>query len=365
MKPSVVFRTDASTQIGSGHVKRCQSLGTALVQRGMEVIFITRVSDVPMAGMFEGLPFTLLELPHVTAPCVAAQAGAPAHAHWLGTDWQTDAQATIAILKGRPVSLVVVDHYALDARWHRAVSSELGCRMAAIDDLADRELGVDVIIDHNHAEDHTLKYQAVNASLAPVLGGPRHALLAEGFEHAPRNPAADPVRSVGIFMGGIDRLNLSTAALRGLRDTAQFEGAVEIVTTRGNPHLDSLMATAADDGRTVVTVDAPDLAGFFGRHELHIGAGGGATWERCCLGAPSIATVVAENQRQVLLPLARLNVLDLVEREAPPAALMGQHALALMQEPQKRKTLSVNAMKLVDGKGCHRISDHLLNLCQL
>jgi UDP-2,4-diacetamido-2,4,6-trideoxy-beta-L-altropyranose hydrolase len=364
MRSSVVFRTDASTQIGSGHVKRCQSLGAALVRRGMEVIFVARVSDVPMYGMFEGQPFTLIELPAAQQTTAGRQATAPAHAHWLATDWQADAAATIASLQGRLVDLVVVDHYALDAHWHRVVSAALNCRMVAIDDLADRVLAVDLIVDHNHAEDHSLKYQSVNSAHAPILGGPRHALLAETFERAPRNPASDPVRSVGIFMGGIDKLKLSEAALRGLRDTAGFSGAVEIVTTSGNPNLDALVVVTAADGRTQLTVDAPDLAGFFGRHELHIGAGGGATWERCCLGAPSIAVVVAENQRQVLLPLARLKVLDLVEQEAPGADVMGAHARALIHQPQLRKELSVNAVQLVDGSGCRRISDHLMNLCQ-
>ena len=364
MKPLVVFRTDASTQIGSGHLRRCQSLGAALVRRGMEVIFITRVSDVAMSSMFEGQPFRLIELPPAEQATAGRQPPAPAHAHWLATDWQADAAATVASLKGRKVDLVVVDHYALDAHWHRVVSAALNCRMVAIDDLADRALAVDLIVDHNHAEDHSLKYRSVNPAHAPILGGPRHALLAQAFERAPRNPASDPVRSVGIFMGGIDKLKLSEAALRGLRDTARFSGAVEIVTTRSNPNIDALVAVAAVDGRTRLTVDAPDLADFFGRHELHIGAGGGATWERCCLGAPSIALVVAENQRHVLLPLARLKVLDLIEQEAPSADVMGAHARALIHQPQLRKELSVNAMQLVDGNGCRRISDHLMNLCQ-
>lgn len=365
MQPSVVFRTDASTLIGSGHAKRCQSLALALVQRGMQVIFVTRASDVPLAGMFQGLPFTLIELPPAGEPAVVRPAGAPPHAHWLATDGPFDASAVVASLRGRSVDLVVVDHYALDARWHLAVGTALNCRMVAIDDLADRAMAVDLLIDHNHAEDHALKYRSVNLNQAPILGGPKHALLAEAFEHAPRNAAADTVRSVGIFMGGIDRLNGSLAALKGLRDTANFKGAVEIVTTRSNPHLAALETAAAADGQVQLTIDAPDLASFFGRHDLHIGAGGGATWERCCLGAPSIAVVVAENQRQVLLPLARLKVLDLVEQEAPGDSVIGAHALALMNQPQRRKELSVNAMQLVDGQGCRRISDHLVKLCQL
>ena len=364
MKPNVVFRTDASTQIGSGHVKRCQSLGTALVRLGAKVGFVTRVTDVSVGKLFDGQSFELITLPHAEPQANAVDATGLAHEGWLATDWQTDAELTIKSLGGRRVDMVIVDHYAIDARWYQRVAEALNCRMVAIDDLADRQLAVDLIIDHNHAEDHVLKYRAVNPFGAPVLGGPHHAMLAESFEHAVRNPATDPVRSVGIFMGGIDQLNRSESALQGLRDTAEFKGPVEIVTTSFNPHLERLLALATTDGDTQITVDAPDLARFFGRHELHIGAGGGATWERCCLGAPSVAIVVAENQRHVLLPLAELNVLDLVEPEALSAAVIGAHARILINHPQRRSELSRNAMQLVDGKGCKRISEQLMNLCQ-
>jgi len=363
MKPHVVFRTDASTQIGSGHVKRCQSLGAALVRAGAKVSFVTRVTDVSMGKQFDGQAFELITLLHAEPQAIAVEAPGLAHEGWLATDWQTDAISTIEHLGGQRADMVIVDHYAIDARWHQRVADALNCRMVAIDDLADRPLAVDLIIDHNHADDHALKYRAVNPSGAPILGGPRHAMLAESYENAMRNPAADPVRSVGIFMGGIDQLNLSESALRGLRDVARFRGPIEIVTTSSNPHRKRLQASAATDGDTQITVDAPDLARFFGRHELHIGAGGGATWERCCLGAPSVAIVVAENQRQVLLPLAQLNVLDLVGLEAADAAVIGSHARILINHPQRRSELSRNAMQLVDGKGCNRISEQLMHLC--
>lgn len=364
MQPTIAFRADASTQIGSGHVKRCQSLAMALLRRGAAVSFVTRAGDVPAADLPGQQGFKLVDLPQAAGKAASMlPPGAPPHAHWLTTDWRTDAADTVAALAGSQVAVMVVDHYALDSAWHTAVAEAMGCRMVAIDDLADRSMAVDLLIDHNHADDHRRKYRSVNLRQAPILGGPLYAMLAEAFENAPRNPASDPVRSVGIFMGGIDRLNLSASALVGLRSTAGFNGPVEIVTTRSNPHLAELQAAAAADGALTLTLDAPDLAGFFGRHELHIGAGGGATWERCCLGAPTIAVIVAENQRHVLRPLATMHVLDLVEEESPGAEVLGRHALALMQQAMRRAELSAQAMGLVDGRGCARISEHILSLC--
>lgn len=40
----VVFRTDASQDIGSGHVMRCLTLAHALKGQGVDVLFICRMA---------------------------------------------------------------------------------------------------------------------------------------------------------------------------------------------------------------------------------------------------------------------------------------------------------------------------------
>lgn len=363
MAQHIAFRADASTRIGSGHVKRCLSLAEALMAAGLRASLVTRASDLPLAIAPQAAGVATLVHPWDRDWQAGADAGSVPHADWLNTDWQTDADQTVAALRDRHIDILVIDHYALDSRWHRRVGGALGCAVVVVDDLADRALAADLIIDHNHAEDHTSKYAAVNTLSCPILGGPRFAMLTPGFAMAARNPVDDPVRSVGIFMGGVDLPNLSASALQGLRQTAGFDGEIEIVTTRGNPHLPTLRALVDRDARASLVVDADNLIAFFGRHELHIGAGGGATWERCCLGAPTIALIAADNQRQVLLPLAHLDVIALIETESPDAAMIGQQAIELMHRADLRHALAANAKQLVDGQGCARIAHEFMTLC--
>lgn len=368
MNFNIAFRADASERIGSGHVRRCQSLAAALQRRGAGIRFVMRAWPGQAEPSLPDPSIHVLALPAgpaATNPSLVARAAADAsvaHAGWLGSDWQTDADQTIARLAAEPVAALIIDHYALDARWHRRVQGALRCPLVAIDDLADRPLAVDLIIDHNHAADHRLKYQAVNQTGCRILGGPRLALLAERFASAPRNPAAHPVRSIGVFMGGMDLHNMSERAWRGLREQAGFAGAIEVVSTHANPNLERLRALRAVDTSLQLTLDLPDLADFFGRHELHIGAGGGATWERCCLGAPTLALIVADNQRQVLLPLAGLQVLSLIEQELPDAACIGSRARVMIEQSALRSQLASQAVQLVDGQGCRRIAQNISDL---
>ena len=158
-----------------------------------------------------------------------------------------------------------------------------------------------MLVDQNWAEDHAAKYadRLVRGPGTRILGGPRHALLAPAFRAAAPYAFQPQVRSIGVFMGGTDPGGASARVLQAC-DEAGFDGEVEVVSTASNPHLESLRAACARRPRTTLTLDAPDLAGFFGRHDLQVGGGGGATWERCCLGAPSIAVMLAENQRSVV-----------------------------------------------------------------
>ena len=155
-------------------------------------------------------------------------------------------------------------------------------------------------------------------------------------------------------MGGTDPDGISARVLAACR-AAGFAGAVEVVSTSANPHLNALREVCAANAAVTLTLDQPDLAAFFARHDLQIGAGGGATWERCCIGAPTIAIAVAANQSAVVPGLASLG--------AVRAAT--EHTLAdvlreLIADPAQRQSLAQTAAALVDGRGAQRVALHLL-----
>ena len=47
--------------------------------------------------------------------------------------------------------------------------------------------------------------------------------------------------------------------------------------------------------------------------DIAIGAGGGTTWERCCLGMPSLVTVLAKNQSEIAKKLQQANAIQLFD----------------------------------------------------
>lgn len=340
------FRADASAGLGLGHLKRCMALAHALRNRGAGVHFFLRESDLNGAELVaaQGLSATTL------AP-IAAQGEA------------ADAAAFVRAVRASPAAqadVVVVDHYGLGARWQRAVRGAFDPRLVAIDDLADRAHDVDVLVDHNLCE--ATKYAGHIGPKTKTLTGPRYALLGPSYAQTPHNEAASQVRSIGICMGGADAANLNLAALAACRDVAGFSGDIEIATTSANPHLAGLRERLLTDPRTRLNLDAPDLAAFFARHELHLGAGGGSTWERCCMGAPTLAVIAAANQLPVLLPLRERGVLDMVTDVPPDAEAIALALQPLLDDASRRAALGRSARKLVDGLGAERVADQLFLL---
>jgi UDP-2,4-diacetamido-2,4,6-trideoxy-beta-L-altropyranose hydrolase len=358
----IAVRCDGSMQIGTGHLHRCLSLANALTALGAEVRFVLRPHDAVAERIMATRPYPVSWLPPGGSDLPSAK-DAPAHAAWAGVTEADDVAHTIAVLEDWQPRWVVVDHYAFGARWHRGVREALSCSILAIDDLADRALDADVVLDGNAADDHAVKYAGRLAPAVRMLAGPRYALIGESYLSAPRYVPVDQVRSIGVFMGGTDQHNASGAALDILRCEVGFAGPIEIVTTATAPHAERLSRKCADDGAATMSIDLSDLSAFFGRHDLQIGAGGTSSYERACIGAPTIAVVLAANQLAVVPILDRLGVVraatipGIAETGLVPGADgLAAVATALLAQPALRRAMAERARALVDGRGAQRVA---------
>lgn len=357
----IAVRVDASAAIGTGHLKRCLSLAFALRRAGAEVLFVWRDHGLDCGRLLSDSGFAWVSLAKVSGDWTPT-IDAPPHAAWAGVDGQTDARETVTMLADWAPDWVVIDHYGFDSRWHVAVRTALACKLAVIDDLGDRPIEASVLVDHNTARDHQVKYAKSASAIGEFLTGPRYALIDDVYANAARYAFRPDVKSIGVFMGGIDLIGASCVALEAVRSTG-FSGPVEIVSTRANPALAEIQAMAERDGHCQLTVDLPNLAGFFARHDLQIGAGGGAIWERCCLGAPTLGLVCAENQRHSLPLLDELRVLHAFDllAVAPLERVkkVADQIARLVSSSELRRRLSVSSMQLVDGLGVQRVAERM------
>lgn len=346
----IAFRVDASDAIGTGHLMRCLTLADALAGDGHSCHFAMR-----------DLPGAMLALPqargHTVAVLPVPAAGEPtdtdlAHSAWLGVRRERDAAETAAAL-GDPVDWLVVDHYALAADWHRLLRPHARC-ILAIDDLADRALDCDLLLDQN-LQTAPDRYAGLLATSCETLIGPKYALLRPDFAAI---RAAPPVRDddrVLVYFGGIDTPGATLLALDALVLAGMDRRPIDVVAGGRNPHLPAIRAWCSARPAAICHESA-DIAELMARAGLAIGAAGAAAWERCCLGLPTLLVTIADNQKPGAEALGRQGAAllagDVAGLEAADLAAM---LVTLGKAPLLHQGMAGRAAALVDGQGVGRV----------
>lgn len=355
----VALRTDASGHIGTGHLMRCLTLADALRAGGARTRFVCRPLPAGLGALVTGRGHELASLPPGSDAVPAPPD--PPHAGWLGATQADDAEATLAALAGEGAwDWLVVDHYALDARWEARLRSAAR-RILAIDDLADRRHDCDALLDQNFYADGAARYEGLVPGQCLRLLGPRHALLRPEFgaARARLRERGEAVTRLLVFFGGIDARNLTGAALDAL-DTLGLDADIDVVIGAAHPQRAALEARCAARPRTTLHVQAANMAELIAAADVGIGAAGVATWERCALGLPALAFAVAANQQALWRDAAREGLLLGPAIDASDRSALALQLRALVDNPALRAHLARRGLETVDALGAARVARVLL-----
>ncbi len=292
---NVVFRCDASLVIGSGHVMRCLTLADALREKGCTCQFVCRNHPSNLSALIQekGYRVTLLPLQEFQVEPY------PHHASWVGADWQTDAKETGALIATleTPPDWLVVDHYGLDARWETNLRTAVG-RIFVIDDLADRPHDCDLLLDQNLVAGSDQRYDTLVSENCTKLLGPMYALLQPEYAElrAQTKPRKRPVKHIFVYFGGADSDNLTGKTIQALIKINKKDVIINIVASAAGTFQDENKRLIMARANYVMHENLPSLAPLISSSDICIGAGGSTSWERCCLGLPSIVITLADNQ---------------------------------------------------------------------
>jgi UDP-2,4-diacetamido-2,4,6-trideoxy-beta-L-altropyranose hydrolase len=358
---NIVFRTDASMQIGTGHVMRCLTLADALKAKGAICKFICRdhpgnlISRIRLHG-FE--VFVLSSVGEILVADVFTSANKSSYSAWLGVNWYTDAYQSKVGAGETAVDWVIIDHYALDARWEQALRP-LCRKIMVIDDLADRLHDCDILLDQNlgrHEED----YQHLVPATCANLLGPEYSLLRPEFA-ALRNFSLlrrlnPQVNHMLITMGGVDQLNVTGQVLEALKDCELLAHVcITVVLGTHAPWLDQVRLIAKHMPQpTEVLVDVSNMAQLMVYSDFAIGAAGSTSWERCCLGLPSLICIQAANQQQISDALVLSGAAKTFDFSANRQGILEKIIDVVSNRCNLRK-MSTSAEVLTDGNGVERV----------
>lgn len=357
-----VFRVDASAEMGGGHLYRCMNLAASLRASGLcECFFLMRehhagfIESVKLAG------FEVITLPLEFKPRYFDGD----YTQWVGGDVKTEIEAMLDLLseKGfRKTDWVVTDHYGLDRSYEVGVKA-YGLNVAVIDDLANRSHQCDLLVDQTCGR-YVSDYKGLVNENALICVGQEYCLLRPEFilcrtEALERRKVFSTIKNILVNFGSTDPTNITANVLTNIKDYCVKESIVlNVVLGASAPHLKEVGEVVGEFPGATLHVEVSNMAELMKSADIAIGAAGSTTWERCCMGLPTVLVKTAENQSEVVSRMLDLGVVFYHDLSVSNQTGLLLDAFAAVSNDYQN--LSKRAARLVDGKGLERIKNILL-----
>lgn len=330
--PRILFVADAGPEVGGGHAMRSITLARAAAEAGAVCGFAGQPPLAPVLDAFAP------DMPRRIAGEIADAVGREAF------------------------DAIVFDHYGLAEPQHRAMAQDRP--VLVIDDLADRPLGADMVLDSGparRAEDYLgLAPEAARLMLGPQFAPVRPEFAALRATTLPRPNG--PIRRILVAMGLTDVGGVTARVVERIRPRVN-DVTLDIVLGADAASLPGLTRIARRDERIALHVETPEIAALTAVADIAVGAPGSSTWERCVLGLPSLLAALADNQRPAARAMAERGAALVVDAADPAFDIEFDRAfLRLLRDETLRGALSAASAEVCDGLGAPRVAEAFLKL---
>ncbi|MEQ0561525.1 spore coat protein [Amycolatopsis sp. NEAU-NG30] len=315
----LLLRADASAAIGAGHIARVVAYAERAVARGWPVTF----------------------------------SGSVENAEWLAARFDELGVSRLAPESplGEGFDAVVVDHYGLGD-----VRKEVNAAGAALVSIEDDVFGrrpADIVVDSGFAPGPRPD-DGSDVLLRGVAYAPLRDVVLRTRER--RAPGGSPPHVTVVLGGGAEWATTVALLLRALRDTELPFVADALV--RGEPALPELRP-----GQTIrLSAPSPALLDILATTDVAVSASGVTFVELCCLGVPTAAVQLVDNQEpgyRAALGLGLAAGLGPADTLADRLPEVTATLRSLLSDASLRRSLSGTASSVVDGRGVDRVLDCL------
>ncbi len=317
---TAVFVADAGKSIGAGHVMRCLTLASEFVSQGVSCTLLSRDLPESLVARCEMLNIKKIE---------------------RSTDL-SDAGLAREIEELAP-TLVVLDGYMFTATSVNEIY-RLGLPTLVIDDNRETSLnGATFLLNQNpHA---TVDMYSDLVGLQRTFLGLEYALIR--FEVASRRRDAARAERDGsavVAMGGSDPLDIGASLV-------------------GELQIGGIAARMADGLFGAESISSPEqVSEWFARSGVAVVGAGSSLWELACLGTPTVAVVVADNQLSLAQSAEKAGLVKAIDarrgiRPQEIASIVAQ----LLSDRAKCDEMGKRGQALVDGLGAARVVSGILH----
>lgn len=333
MVKSFAFRLDAGVRIGTGHFMRCLAIANELGRHNSHCHFICRELLPPL---------------HSEA---VNQGGHTVHT-------VCNEEAALDILAELKPACLIIDHYGLDARFEIKART-FSKRILVIDDLANRSHCCDFLLDQGPLRTPEDYQHWIDRECQYLLGSD-YALIRPEFRQMRKTHTSSWKRGL-ICFGGADPGNVTLVILEALDSQHRMKDVKwTAIAGTANPHWQELKHFASSSRLDLLLIKQSDrMAKLMAEHDFAIGAAGSMTWERACIGIPTLTIPIADNQALGIEAIRYFGLGETLKvSELTPTTLVS----ALERLQQQADVYLRRNQAMVDGLGVVRLSKSLLQI---
>jgi UDP-2,4-diacetamido-2,4,6-trideoxy-beta-L-altropyranose hydrolase len=260
----VIIITEGGQDIGFGHLTRCLSLYQAFEVMGHEVLFMIN-EDPSIKPHLEGKKYVAL-------------------------NWHRQYVKLVSHLKD--IDVAVIDSYLAGIDCYKKISNQVKIAVY-LDDNRRLDYPPGIVLNWNISAKH-LDYPE-KANMFYLLG-PGYISLRRAFWHVERKKIQPEVKQVMMTFGGDDSKNMTPKVLGFL--TRHYPGLEKNVVIGGAyKNIDEIKTVM--DGHTHL-IHSPGEEGMRDvmlASDIAFSSGGQTLYELACIGVPTAAVIVADNQQ--------------------------------------------------------------------
>ena len=343
----VIFRADAGTDIGYGHVMRCLSLAHALREVKIRCVFVS-CDNVPGEVITRnGFEFVA-----------------------LNTDQEemlSELEKVERIIKKLSPRFLVVDSYRVSRVYMQAMRGL--APLVYIDDVKSFPYPCDVLVNYNiYGEEWAKDYLRDQAPFeTKLLLGLKYVPLREEFASCPPHTVRKSVKNILVSTGGADTQDVTRKILTIIQKMSQWEGIhFHFLVGALNPYRRQIETMASEMGNVKLHFQTNSVSDLMQMCDMAVSAAGSTLYELCACGIPTVTYIVADNQISGAQTFAEQELMLVAGDCRYPGfeKKLTEHMERMISSCELRKRASKRMQNHIDGMGAHRLAHDLLKLCK-
>jgi len=339
----ILVRADASPSIGGGHIIRMLALCDEFKLRGAKINFACSKETLDTVRDLSNKTYSVTLIPD--------EKNKDKELEFLEKEF------------GKDTDLLIIDHY----QWNESV--EKHCKKWAgqifvVDDMANNKRECDYLLNSSLGWNKK-HYSRLVPSTCKLFLGPSYALLSSSIRIRRMNSKMKQTSNINfsrivVSMGLTDPENMTFGIVDALiKKNMKYD--VDVIVGRKLKKLNELKKLIDNSIAKINLYIEPDnYIDILSSATLVIGAAGNSSWERSCLGLPSIIIAVAENQEhQAKMIEASGAGKYLGVPSGNSFEKIVNISLDYLSDTNKLNEIRNKALSLCDGLGAARIASEL------